>query len=99
MFVLYTYDVEAGRTQKFKKLLGEYLGHEQNSFFYGNLRNSSLVDLRNRLSRLLIEGDKLVEIVAENRNNVSIRTIAREEKHGPPRTRTDDRHKKNMDVL
>ncbi len=37
MYVLMTYDVNAKRTEKFKKLLRKYLEHIQHSVFSGDL--------------------------------------------------------------
>ena len=41
MFVVVCYDVPAKRTEIFKKLLKEYLVHEQNSVFMGDLVGGS----------------------------------------------------------
>ena len=42
MFVLVADDVYARRTAKYRKLLVKYLGHEQFSVFFGDIRRSTL---------------------------------------------------------
>lgn len=53
MYVLMTYDVEAKRTEKFKKLMRRYLEHVQFSVFSGDLSEAKLMELRRAVSRLL----------------------------------------------
>jgi CRISPR-associated protein Cas2 len=72
MFVMVTYDVAAKRTEKFRKLLSKYLGHEQFSIFYGDLAPSVLEKLRRELNKLVIDGDRVLEFIAENRHNIDI---------------------------
>lgn len=79
MYVLMTYDVEAKRTEKFKKLLRCYLEHIQYSVFSGDLSEARLMALRKAVSRLLLPGELVTEVVAANRNNVSVANFARSE--------------------
>jgi CRISPR-associated protein Cas2 len=72
MYVLMTYDVQAKRTEKFKKLLRKYLEHVQYSVFSGDLPESKLIELRRAVSRLLEPGERVTEVTAENRKNVHV---------------------------
>ncbi len=73
------YDVQAKRTEKFKKLLRKYLEHIQNSVFSGDLPESKLIELRRSISLLLLPEENVTEISALNRKNV---TVAHYVKHG-----------------
>jgi CRISPR-associated protein Cas2 len=77
MYVLMTYDVEAKRTDKFKKLLRRYLEHIQYSVFSGDLSEAKLMELRRAISRLLHPGELVTEVVAANRKNVSVANFMR----------------------
>lgn len=79
MYVLMTYDVEAKRTEKFKKLMRRYLEHIQFSVFSGDLSEAKLMELRRSVSRLLHPGDIVTEVVAANRNNVKVAHYIRSE--------------------
>ena len=48
MFVMICYDVPAKRTEIYKKLLKEYLLHEQASVFMGDLPEAQLIKLIDR---------------------------------------------------
>lgn len=72
MYVLITYDVEARRTEKFRKLLRKYLGHMQYSVFSGDLSEGKLIELRRTISRLIRPGERVTEITAANRKNVKV---------------------------
>ena len=72
MYVLITYDVEAKRTKYFHKLLSRYLMHEQNSVFGGNLTEASMLRLHRELSRIADGNDRIVQVIAPNRHNVSV---------------------------
>ena len=100
MFVMLTYDVAAKRTEKFRKLLSKYLGHEQFSIFYGDLSASVLEKLRRDLNKLVIDGDRVLEFIAENRHNIDI-TLWTKEGHseGMPKREADARHKTKSAVL
>lgn len=100
MFVMVTYDVAAKRTEKFRKLLSKYLGHEQFSIFYGDLAPSVLEKLRRDLNKLVIEGDRVLEFVAENRHNIDISLWTKDGRaEGLPTRESDVRHKANSVVL
>ena len=77
MFLLVTYDVEAKRTNKFKKLLRRYLNHDQYSVFTGDITEAKAIQLRRELSQLMIPSDRVTEIRAANRQNIEIRHLAK----------------------
>ena len=79
MYVLMTYDVEAKRTEKFKKLMRRYLEHVQFSVFSGDLSEAKLMELRRAVSRLLQPGELVTEVVAANRKNVRVANFVRSE--------------------
>ena len=72
MFVMVAYDVEARRTSKYRKILVKYLGHEQFSVFFGDITRSTLEKMRRELNKLITDGDRVLELIAENRNNLDI---------------------------
>src|SRR3546814_9770911 len=93
MFVLMTYDVNAKRTGIFRKLLRKYLGHEQNSVFYGALKMSELTKLRKEINKSLVEGDKLTELIVPNRHNVEIAEYSKGNRvSGLPSRTSDEKH-------
>lgn len=100
MYMLMTYDVEATRTNKFKKLLRRYLEHAQYSVFSGDLTEAQAIKLRNELSRLMIHGDRLVEITSENRHNVNVVHLTKNESDKGKVKRQESRsHKSDFEVL
>jgi CRISPR-associated protein Cas2 len=100
LFVLIAYDVNARRTSRYRKLLAKYLGHEQFSVFFGDITRSTLEKLRRELNRLIIDGDRVLELIAENRNNVDIIVLDKDgHVEGLPKRREDRRHKSDSGVL
>lgn len=100
MFMLMTYDVEAKRTDKFKKLLRRYLNHEQYSVFTGDITDAQAINLQRELSRLMIPGDRVTEIRAANRQNIEVSQLAKSDvgKGELKRTPIDD-HRRDFAVL
>ena len=76
MFVLVSYDVAAGRTEKFRRLLSRYLVHEQNSVFCGLLGRPGFREMEAGLKAGLIEGDRVLILACENRLNVNVIRVA-----------------------
>ena len=72
MYTLITYDVEARRTRHFHKVLSRYLVHEQNSVFGGDLTEATLLCLHRDLAKIAVGTDRIFQVAAENRHNVSI---------------------------
>jgi CRISPR-associated protein Cas2 len=100
LFVLIAYDVNAKRTSRYRKLLVKYLGHEQFSVFFGDITKSTLEKMRRELNKLITDGDRVLELIAENRNNVDI-VVSGKYGHieGIPRREEDDRHKSDSGIL
>ncbi|UJS22917.1 CRISPR-associated endonuclease Cas2 [Thiothrix winogradskyi] len=100
MFMLMTYDVEAKRTEKFKKLLRRYLNHEQYSVFTGDITDAQAIKLRRELSKLMIPGDRVTQISAANRQNVEVNHLSKNSsgKGELKQTPVDD-HRRDFTVL
>lgn len=100
MYMLVTYDVEARRTEKFRKLLVKYLTHEQYSVFSGDITEAKAIELRRRLSQLMIPGDRVTEVTAANRNNVAVVHLVKSESgKGEVQRLADDTHRRDFGVL
>ncbi len=72
MYVLMTYDVEAKRTNRFRKLLRRYLSHTQFSVFSGDLSEAKLLELRKKIAEITMPGDRVTEVITQNRHNVAV---------------------------
>ena len=72
MFVMVCYDVPAKRTDLYKKLLKEFLIHEQASVFMGDLPESEIVKLVARISKKIGPKDRVLKLVCKNRHNVQV---------------------------
>ncbi len=100
MYMLMTYDVQAKRTERFKKLLRRYLEHTQYSVFSGDITEAQAIKLRSELSRLMIVGDRLVEITSANRHNVNVVHLEKNESgKGKVKRQESRRHKSDFEVL
>lgn len=100
MYVLMTYDVEARRTNKFKKLLRGYLSHVQFSVFSGDLSEANLIELRRKISLLLKPGERVTEVTAANRKNVNVAHYLKSESgKGEVARVEDDSHSRDFQVL
>ena len=99
MFVVVSYDVPAKRTEIFKKLLKEYLVHEQASVFMGDLPESELIKMVARISDKIRPEDKVLKLVCKNRHNVEVQRLSKEEMGGPMRQAEDEWHGKDWSIL
>lgn len=100
MFMVITYDVEAKRTEKFKKLLRKYLNHDQYSVFSGDVTEAKAIELRREISRLMIPGDRVTEITAANRHNVEVVHLVKNDSgKGEAQREVVDVHKRDFSVL
>lgn len=99
MFMLVMYDVEAGRTSKLRRLLLAYLGHEQNSVFFGEITQSSAMELRHKIKDVLNEKDNIIEICVENRHNVDIKSWSKSSKNAQKVLVENKKHKENAIFL
>ena len=59
MHIIVTYDVEANRTEKFKKMCQIYLIRIQNSVFEGDIDEPQLMKLRDLLEKEIKEGESV----------------------------------------
>lgn len=100
MFMLMTYDVEAKRTTIFRKILRRYLNHEQYSVFTGDMTEAEAIRLRHELSQVMISTDRLTEVTAENRRNVTVTHLVKSASgKGEISRNEDDRHQRDYVVL
>lgn len=99
MYVLIAYDVAAGRTEIFRKLLSRYLTHQQNSVFSGSLPDSEMRRLRAELSQVAEPGDRLMEVVAANRRNVIVSVLRKNEDNGALQAEEDPSHKQGAAIF
>jgi CRISPR-associated protein Cas2 len=100
MFVLVAYDVDARRTAKYRRLLVKYLGHEQFSVFFGDITRSTLEKMRRELNKLITDGDRVLELIAENRNNLDVIAWSKDgHAEGIPKRQEDTRHKSDSTIL
>ncbi len=100
MFMLMTYDVEANRTSRFRKILRRYLNHEQYSVFTGDITEAEAIRLRQELSLVMIPTDRLTEVTAANRQNVAITHLVKPlSGKGEVSRQEDGRHKCDFGVL
>lgn len=70
MFVLACYDVPAKRTQKYRKILIQYLMSIQESVFGGDLTETMYKELQRKIRNLYEEDDYITWLTTENRHNV-----------------------------
>ena len=72
MLVFVCYDVASERTEKYRRLLSQYLVHEQNSVFCGLLGRVDFREMETGLKAELTDGDRVLMLVCENRLNVDV---------------------------
>ena len=99
MFVMVCYDVPANRTEIYKKLLKEYLIHEQASVFMGDLPEADVVKLVARISKKIGPEDRVMKLVCRNRHNVKVQRLTKEAQGGQMRQEDDKWHGKNWTVI
>lgn len=99
MFVLIAYDVQADRTEVYKKFLLRFLTHEQNSVFAGDLTESAYRKLRAGLSRIAVPEDRILQFKARNRHNIQAATLAKNAGNGVLEEQTLLHHSLNSAIL
>lgn len=100
MYMVMSYDVEAKRTEKFKKLLRRYLKHMQYSVFSGDITEAQAIRLRRELSQLMIPGDRVVEITTANRHNIEVVHLEKDDSgKGEMKRQVSRSHKSDYEVL
>lgn len=99
MFVMVSYDVPARRTEIYKKMLKEFLVHEQASVFMGDLPESEVVRLTAKISERIGPEDRVLKLVCRNRHNVEVQRLSKDALGGPMRRDDDKWHGKNWSIL
>ena len=99
MFVMICYDVPAKRTEIFKKILKEFLIHEQASVFMGDLPESALIKLEFEISKKIGPDDKIIQLICRNRHNVSISRLQKSQSGGQMSQVKDTWHGKDWTIL
>ena len=99
MFVMVCYDVPAKRTDLYKKLLKEFLVHEQASVFMGDLPESELVKLVAQISKKIGPKDRVLKLVCKNRHNVQVCRLSKEALGGQMRLDEDGWHGKDWALV
>lgn len=99
MFLMITYDVQADRTEIFKRLLVRFLTHEQNSVFAGDLTESEYRKLRAGLSRIAIPGDRILQFKTRNRHNVEAVILSKNAGNGALEEQSMPHHSMNATII
>ena len=99
MFVMVSYDVPARRTEIYRKMLKEFLVHEQASVFMGDLPESEIVKLMAKISERIGSEDRVLKLVCRNRHNVEVQRLSKDALGGPMRQDEDKWHGKNWSIL
>ncbi len=99
MYVLVAYDVKARRTPRFHKLLSQWLVREQNSVFAGDLTEAQLRALDAALGRLIRDDDRVLQVLATNRHNVSVKILRKAQGNAAMIKAEHDHHKTNSFVV
>ena len=97
MFVIVCYDVPAHRTEVYKKLLKEYLMHEQASVFMGD--HSEVIRMVDKISRKIGPDDKVMKLVCKNRHNIEVSRLSKDALGGQMRQQEDSWHGENWSVV
>ncbi len=99
MFILVSYDVPAKRTEVYRKLLKEFLTHEQASVFMGDLPESEVIRLVAKIAKTIKPEDRILKLVSRNRHNVEVHRLRKEALGGQMRQEMDQWHGKDWSVL
>lgn len=99
MYVLIAYDVEARRTRHFHKLLSRYLLQEQYSVFGGDLTEATLLRLHRDLAKVTQGADRIFQVVAENRHNVSVSLLCKSDGNATLQHVSHDHHSADAVIL
>ena len=99
MFIIVCYDVPAKRTEIYKKLLKEYLVHEQASVFMGDLPESEIIKLVDKISKKIGPDDQILKLVCRNRHNIEVQRLSKDALGGPMRQDKDNWHGRNWSLV
>lgn len=72
MFVVIAYDVDARRTEKYRKTLSRYLMAAQYSVFIGDITEVKYQQLSKSLHRLVKDQDRVMVVFTSNRRNIRV---------------------------
>ncbi len=97
--MLICYDVPAERTGTYRKLLKEYLMHEQYSVFMGDLPEAEVIRMMAKLAKKIGPNDKVIKLTCKNRHNVEVVRLGKGEKGGQMSQADDAWYGKNWSVL
>ena len=82
MLVIVVYDVPAGRTRVYRKLLRQKLEHIQNSVFYGTLTEGQVTKLENQIQDRIQEDDSVIVFQSEADAFIDYQTFGDAEEPG-----------------
>ena len=99
MFVMICYDVPANRTDTYKRMLREFLVHEQASVFMGDVPESQFVKLTARIAARIIPEDRVLRLVASNRHNIKVHRLTKASGGGPMGEEPDTWHGKDWALV
>lgn len=99
MFVIVCYDVPAKRTQIYRKLLKEFLIHEQASVFMGDLPESELLKMGAEISKVIGPKDRILRMVCRNRHNIEVFRLNKEAGGGQMSQEKDAWHGQNWSII
>ena len=99
MFVIVCYDVPARKTNVYRKLLREFLVHEQASVFMGDLPESEVTRLDAKLSKTIDFRDRVMRLVCRNRHNIEVYKLSKEAMGGQMRCEKDGWHGKDWALV
>ena len=99
MFVMISYDVPAKRTDIYKKLLKEFLVHEQASVFMGDLPESEVIKLVAKISETIRPKDRVLKLLCRNRHNVEVHRLGKHALGGPMHQDEDSWHGNNWSII
>lgn len=99
MFVIICYDVSAKRTQIYRKLLKQFLTHEQASVFMGDLPESELLKMESKISKVIAPEDRILKLVCRNRHNIRVFRLSKEAEGGQMSREQDSWHGQNWSVV
>ena len=99
MFVMVCYDVPAKRTDLYKRLLKEFLVHEQASVFMGDLPESEVIKLVAKISKKIGPEDRVLKLVCRNRHNIKVQRLSKDARGGPMSQDGEKWHGENWSIL
>ena len=93
------YDVPAKRTDLYKKLLKEFLVHEQASVFMGDISESDVIRMVAKIAKMIGPEDRVLKVVCKNRHNAEVSRFGKEALGGQMRQEEDAWHGKNWSLI